>query len=486
MIRVFVNLIRLPVTLVLILVVALLRSCGAKISLRWLLSQCGPSFVKFGQTLSVRPDIVGPEYAAELAGLRDDMKQFSSVQARKIIEKELGRSVQSCFKQFEDIPVAAASVAQVHKAKTHDGKQVAVKILRPNVARDFALDMMLFYWVAYFFSLFRTNKRLRLVEVVDTFAATVRKELDLRMEAAAASKLASNLKSDKDVRVPTIFWSFTSQRVMTSSWVDGVPIHHTEALEKAGHNCKVLAKRMYLNFLNQAYRDGFFHADIHPGNVLVQQDGTIAVVDFGIMGILSDETKFFVAEILRGFLISDYDYVAKVHFDAGYVPADQNLDDFALACRAIGEPILDLPAKDISLAKLLALLFKISEAFNMHTQPQLLLLQKTLVTIEGVCHELDPDINLWECARPWVTNWAKEHMSAKAQVKRNLGQLQQFMCHLPEKLSHLNTSLEGQIADGMKLHPQTIEQLDRPRKRRDLVTWGLLATILTLVGIQYL
>lgn len=402
-----------------------------------LLQKLGPSYIKLGQTLSVRPDIVGEDIAKELTLLQDNIPPFSTKKAVAIIEKETGKTLDHSFSHFEEQAIAAASVAQVHKAITIDGKTVAVKILRPGIVKAFYKDIKVFYMLAGWISLFKKAKRLRLKEVVFTFEKTVRRETDLRMEAASASQLAKNCARDSDVHIPLIFWPLTSQKMMTSEWVEGSHILDIEALEKLNISRREIARKLAVNFFNQVYRDGFFHADTHPGNLLIDTSGRLVMVDFGIMGRLDEATRIFVAKILHGFLVGDYDAVAKVHFDAGYVPAHQNREEFAIACRAIGEPILGLSASQVSVAKLLALLFKVTEDFEMETQPQLLLLQKTMVLVEGIGAALYPEVNLWQLAEGWIEDWAKENLSPIAEAKRQAAKMAEQLLTLPETMHKL-------------------------------------------------
>lgn len=406
------------------------------------LKKLGPSFVKFGQALSVRADIVGEDIATELTSLQDRMSPFANKLAIATIEKEMGRKVDEVFLEFGGHPVAAASIAQVYRAILQDGTIVAVKIIRPGIERKFKNDLALFYFLAKVISWMPSCKRLRPLEVVDVFAKTVRKELDLRLEAASAAQLRDNCKNDDGVYIPRIFWEYTAQNVLVMEWVDGISINDTKALLEAGHDLKIISERLAVAFLNQAFRDGFFHADTHPGNLFVDKHGNIVPVDFGIMGRLDQETRMFVAEILRGFLTADYMHVAKVHFDAGYVPADKSIYDFAIACRAIGEPIIGLPAGQVSIAKLLALLFKVTKDFDMQTQPQLLLLQKTMVLMEGVGMQLYPDVNMWQMAEGWIGSWAAENMSAKAHIKKSLQELFLLLKKLPQRLKDLDSMIE--------------------------------------------
>jgi len=402
------------------------------------LEKLGPSFIKFGQALSVRGDVVGDEVAKSLSRLQDKMSPFSTKKAIATIEKELGSKLNDVFAEFEGKSVAAASIAQVHKGVTKDGEVVAIKILRPGIEKKFKRDIDLLYFVAKIISKFSTFKRLRLIEVIDVFADTVRKELDLRIEAACASELRENCKNDEAVYIPKVFWEYNARRVMVLEWVDGIPINDKEALLKAGHDLQVISERLAITFLNQTFRDGFFHADIHPGNLFVDKAGNIVQVDFGIMGSLDKKTRIYVAEILRGFLSGDYQHVAQVHFDAGYVNQDKSVHDFALACRAIGEPIMGLPANKVSIAKLLTLLFKVTEDFEMSTQPQLILLQKTMVLIEGVGQSLYPEANMWQMADGWIKEWAKNNLGPSAMLKDGLKDLLSIFKTLPQRLKELD------------------------------------------------
>jgi ubiquinone biosynthesis protein len=406
------------------------------------LERLGPSFVKFGQALSVRADIIGQDIATALESLQDRMPPFSTTRAIATIEKELEKPLVDIFKEFADKPVAAASIAQVHKAILKDGKVVAVKIIRPGIERKFKHDVALFYFIARILSWIPSCKRLRPIAVVDVFARIVKKELDLRLEAASASQIRENCKNDEGVYIPQIFWEYTARHVLVMEWVEGITINDKDALVRAGHNLKTISERLAIAFLNQAYRDGFFHADIHPGNLFVDKEGRIVPVDFGIMGRLDKSTRIYVAEILRGFLTADYMYVAQLHFDAGYVPADKSVYDFALACRAIGEPVIGLPANQISIGKLLAMLFKVTEDFQMQTQPQLLLLQKTMVLIEGVGMQLYPHVNMWQMAEGWIGSWVNDNMGFEAHAKETLRDLYHVLKNLPKRLRELDKIIE--------------------------------------------
>lgn len=442
----------------------------------------GPSFIKLGQTLSTRADVVGDDIAADLAMLRDRLPPFPSEKARNIVETGLGKPLEQLFSFFEDVPVAAASIAQVHKATTTEGKPVAVKILRPGIEKAFARDIALFLWIARMLETLRPSmRRLKPMEVMKTFQHSVRMEMDLRLEAAAASELKENCKHDEGFYVPEVDWQRTSRRILTLEWVDGIAINDKEKLIAAGHNPEKLAGQLAIVFFNQAYRDGYFHADLHPGNLFVNARSEIVPVDFGIMGRLDKQTKVYVAEILRGFLKKDYQRVAQVHFTAGYVPSHQSLGDFQQACRSIGEPIVGLPLNKISIAHLLAQLFKITEDFEMETQPQLLLLQKTMVLVEGVGGILNPEANMWKLAEPWIERWATQNLSPQAHMKDMAGHLSTLVRNLPEHLNRLESLSYCFTKEGIKLHPDTLRKLKKRRYPPFFFTKILLLTAIVVV-----
>lgn len=443
----------------------------------------GPSFIKLGQTLSTRADVVGDIIASDLAMLRDRLPPFPSIQARALIASDLGKPIDILYSHFEDTPVAAASIAQVHKATTTDGKLVAVKILRPGIEKAFARDIALFLWIAHMIERLRPSlRRLKPMEVMKTFQHSVRLEMDLRFEAAAASELKENCRNDPGFYVPEVDWQRTSHRVLTLEWVEGIPIDNKAALVAAGHDPAKLAGQLAIIFFNQAYRDGYFHADLHPGNLFVNKKGDIVPVDFGIMGRLDKDTKIYVAEILRGFLKKDYHRVAQVHFTAGYVPSHQSMGDFQQACRSIGEPIVGRPINQISIAHLLAQLFKITEDFEMETQPQLLLLQKTMVLVEGVGGILNPDANMWKLAEPWIEAWAKEHLSPQAHMKNIASNIAQLLRHLPEQVHHLEHVSNCFTDKGLKLHPETLRQLNNT-PTSPVSSWKIVVVSSIVAGI---
>lgn len=404
------------------------------------LERLGPSYIKLGQTLSTRPDIIGVELAADLASLRDNLPPFPAREARRIVEEDLGAPIDTLFAAFDDEPVAAASIAQVHRATLHDGKRVAVKILRPGIHRRFKRDLDFFRWGACIIERRRPHlRRLKPVEVVQTLEESVIFELDLRYEAAAMQEMHANIQkhSDTGFRVPNVEWRMVSERVLVSEWIDGAPIH-----EAATHNPDALLATLSQAFFRHVFRDGFFHADMHPGNLFVDAKGDLVAVDFGIMGRLEWRERIFIAEIFRGFLNEDYKRVAEAHFKAGYVPAHHSVERFAQAAMAIAKPILDRPVHEISLAKLLGQLFNVAETFEMETQPQLLLLQKTLVVVEGVGRMLNPNVNMWEMARPPIEEWARDTFSLRGRAHHAAQELRELAVMVPLLLKRLEEALK--------------------------------------------
>jgi ubiquinone biosynthesis protein len=372
------------------------------------LTRLGPAYLKLGQFLATRPDVVGVAMARDLESLQDRLPPFSQSEAEVVIAQSLERPVAQAFVSLGP-PVAAASIAQVHRGETErDGvrKSVAVKVLRPNVASRFRRDLGDFFFVAHNAEAHSAEaRRLRLIEVINTMSRSVAMEMDLRLEAAALSEMAENTKADPDFRVPAVDWDRTAKDVLTLEWIDGTPLHDRTTLEAKSFDLKHLSHAVIQTFLRHALRDGFFHADMHPGNLFVDADGKLTFVDFGIMGRLGPKERRFLAEILYGFITRNYQRVAEVHFEAGYVPSHHSVENFAQAIRAIGEPIHNRAADEISMAKLLMLLFEVTGLFDMRTRPELLLLQKTMVVVEGVARTLDPAFNMWKTAEPVVGDW---------------------------------------------------------------------------------
>ncbi|MEO9897328.1 MAG: 2-polyprenylphenol 6-hydroxylase [Paracoccaceae bacterium] len=379
------------------------------------LTALGPAYIKFGQVLSTRPDVVGDKMALQLRVLQDKLPPFSVEEAKAEIEKELGLPVDQIFSEFSE-PVAAASIAQVHRARlASTGEDVAVKILRPGVERAFQKDVDAFYLAAGIVDFFApAARRLRPIEVIEHFDGVVQGELDLRLESASASEFAANTKDDAGFDLPKIKWDHSSRRVMTMSWVDGAPLGDNDAIDAAGHDRVDLGERVLKLFLMHALRDGFFHADMHQGNMKVAQNGDIIAYDFGIMGHIDEYTRRVYAEILFGFIRRDYQRVAEVHFEAGYVPADKDVDEFARALRAVGEPIFGMDASHISMGSLLSYLFEVTERFGMETRTELILLQRTMVVVEGVARSLNPTINIWQVASPVVGSYIEKSVGPRA------------------------------------------------------------------------
>lgn len=379
------------------------------------LTRLGPSYVKVGQFLATRPDIVGMGAAIDLERLQDRVPPFPQDEAVRVVEAALGKPLRALFTAFS-APVAAASIAQVHRAHVLDAdgteRVLAVKIMRPGVRERFQRDLDVMRVVArVIHALSPKAERLRPREVVEILARSVTMEMDFRLEAAAMSELADNTRGDADFRVPRPDWELTGRDVLTSEWIEGIRLNDRAAIVAAGHNPAALGRTVIQTFLRQAIGDGFFHADMHPGNLFVDANGLLVAVDFGIMGRLSPRERRFLAEILLGFILRDYRRVAQVHFEAGYVPAHHSVDDFAQAIRAIGEPIHQRKADEISMAKVLTLLFDITALFDMRTRTELVMLQKTMVVVEGVARSLDPQLDMWTGAEPVVRSW----------VARNLG-----------------------------------------------------------------
>jgi len=399
------------------------------------LQSMGTTFIKLGQFLATRPDIIGNDLSKQLETLQDKLPPFPLTKAKTIIKNELGEEMFNSLINISE-PVAAASIAQVHKAQIKENgtiKDVAIKILRPDIKKTFndEIDaLMLFAFIVE--SIIKKTKRLKLIEVVFLLKEITNLEMDLRFEAAAANEYAENTKNDIGFNVPNIYWNYTSENVMTLDWVEGISIRETKALQNKNIDTNKISSDIIQHFLRHAIRDGFFHADMHQGNIFIDNNGQIIPIDFGIMGRLDKLSKRFLAEILFGFIERDYKKVAEVHLVAGLVPKDVPVDDLAQALRSIGEPIFGQSVKDISGGKLLKQLFDVTAKFNMQTQPQLLMLQKTMVVVEGVARKLNPNTNIWETSKPVLENWLKETKNPINSINDTLKNTSEAIKRLPE------------------------------------------------------
>ena len=456
------------------------------------LETLGPTFIKLGQALSTRPDLLGDQMAADLTDLQDSLDPFPGYEARAIIEAELGAPIDALFEEFDDRPVAAASIAQVHFARTKGsddapGHEVAVKVLRPHVQDSFHRDFDMFYWLAELLEAARPElRRLKPVESVRSLEETVQLEMDLRFEAAAAAELAENFEGDPTFHIPEVYWTLTSQRVLTSERISGTPVDEREALIEAGLDPDDVIAKCAAIFFNMVFRDGLFHGDLHPGNLFVGEDGTIIAVDFGIMGRVDKKTRRYLAEMLIAFLTGDYRWAAQVHFDAGWVPGHKSVDAFTQACRSIAEPILGLPQDQISMAHLLAQLFQVTEYFDMETQPQLLQLQKTMLLIEGTGRRLNPQANMWMIAEPLIEEWVTENMGPKARVQEAVEDVAGAVQRLPGVIAGLEKTVTAINEGGIRLHPDTLDAF-RGRRRNggnSALPWAIavLATVVAVIA----
>ncbi len=490
------------------------------------LNRLGPSYVKLGQFLATRPDIVGVDMARALSALKDDMPPFSTEEARAILSDNLNEAAGELFESFSD-SVAAASIAQVHKARvrisvdddrpaaggkadasvappqdepveggdagTGEYREVAVKVLRPDVRRRFARDLTSFYAAARLIERVSPEaRRLKPVAVVETLERSVILEMDLRLEAAALSEMADNTAAEEDFRVPAVDWRLTGRDVLVTEWIHGIKMKDLDAIDEAGFDRRAIAATVVQSFLRHALRDGFFHADMHEGNLFIDAAGHLVAVDLGIMGRLGHKERRFLAEILFGFIRRDYQRVAEVHFEAGYVPAIHSVEDFAQALRAIGEPIHGQRASDISMAKLLGLLFEITDIFDMETRPELIMLQKTMVVVEGVARQLDPEFDMWSAAEPVVSDWMTRHVGPVGQLEqaaRGISAVGRLAGQLPELASRaerLSAELDRMSDEGLRLDAETIRAVAREESRQNrgerLALWLIAISAALIAG----
>ena len=431
------------------------------------LQELGPAFIKLGQSLSVRGDLLGDAIARDLAQLQDRLPSFPAREARAVVEAELERPVGELFAAFEDKPVAAASISQVHFAVTPEGEEVAVKILRPGIELAIERDLDFLVWLAEWAERVRPAlRRYRPLDSVRMLAATTRREMDLRLEAAAAAEFRQNCAEDEGFKVPRVDWRRTGRRVATFERVSGLRADERDNLIAHGQDPDAILAQAAVVFFNQVFRDGFFHADMHPGNMLIDAEGRIVALDFGIMGRIDLAMRRHLAEILVGFLTRDYRRVAAVFFTAGFVPAHQDEAAFQQACRALGEPILDLPLNEISIGRLLGQLLTVAEQFEMEQQPQLVLLQKTMAVSEGVGRALNPNVNIWQVAQPLVESWIRANLGPEAQLRHAVGEGLAMFRALPVLVA--------------RLERVAAEQHRGERPRRDGRDWRWLAPVAAL------
>jgi ubiquinone biosynthesis protein len=460
------------------------------------LTRLGPSYVKLGQFLATRPDIVGAVLARDLETLQDKMPPFPQAKAEEVVARALNQPLTEAFAAFGPA-IAAASIAQVHRAEiaTDDGHRVvAVKVLRPGIEQRFKVDLDAFAFAARTAeALSAEARRLRLQEVVATLARSVTFEMDLRFEAAALSEMADNTRDDPDFHVPAVDWDRTAREVLTLEWIEAIPLHDKERLLAAGHDLAHLARAVIQSFLRHALRDGFFHADMHPGNLFVDANGDLVAVDFGIMGRLGANERRFLAEILLGFITRNYRRTAEVHFEAGYVPAEHSIDSFAQAIRAIGEPIHNRTAEEISMARLFMLLFEITALFDMRTRPELLLLQKTMVVVEGVGRALDPRLDMWAVAEPVVREWITRNLGPAGQIEdatEGVREVGRFLGEVPGLLARGATLLarfDAITRDGLLLSSETVARMARIEAQRGRgTTTALWIIVVLLAALVYL
>ena len=448
------------------------------------LQEIGPAAIKLGQSLSTRPDLVGAAAAANLSQLQDNLPPAQFALIRQTIETSFEMPLESLYSEFDEVPVGAASIAQVHRAVTTEGRQVAVKVLRPGIEEEFTRAIETYEWAAAHVEAYGGEAaRLRPRLVVAHFRQWTQRELDLQREAASASELKENMVAEPGYHVPEIDWRRTARRVLTLDWLDGVKLNDRDALVAEGQDCKELAAILVRAFLRQAVVDGFFHADLHHGNLFALPDGRIAAIDFGIMGRIDRRARVWLAEILYGLITGDYRRVAEIHFEAQYVPPHHNVDEFATALRAAGEPIRGLPVKDISVGRMLESLFSITRDFDMPTQPHLLLLQKSMVMNEGVATALDPDINMWETAEPFLREWIRGELGPEAYYADRIVDVVRAL----KKLPHLIDKIDASFPEPGAAPPpppmariDIVEPRDWPAYAAAVLLAAALATVATL------
>jgi ubiquinone biosynthesis protein len=460
------------------------------IRLRLALESLGPIFIKFGQMLSTRKDLLPNDIAIELSKLQDKVPPFEFKKVKQTIENAYSKKISSVFKEFNEKPVASASVAQVHFAILHNGEKVAVKILRPNIESEVKKDIKLLHLIAnILYKIWSDGKRLKPDEVVSEFERHTQSELNLLLEAGHCSHLGENFKDKKLLVVPSVFWDYCHEKVMVMERMDGIPISNIDAIKKNKINLSELAKNGVEIFFTQVFRDGFFHADMHPGNIQVAKSGKYIAMDFGIMGTLNDQDKLYLAKNFAAFFKRDYREVARVHIESGWVPAETSIDEFENAIRSVCEPIFNKPLKDISFGKLLIRLFQTSKKFNMEIQPQLTMLQKTLLNVEGLGRELDPNLDLWVTARPFLENWLKEQIGPKNLINRIKKEFPNWVDIAPQLPTLLHAYLNNHNKDSYTIIEKDIRKsIEGIKLRQDriILVMILLFMVITLTVLTFI
>ena len=425
----------------------------------------GPAAIKLGQTLATRPDLVGEDAVHNLLSLQDSLPPVPFDKVEASIRSTFVQPLEEIFAEIDPVPVGSASIAQVHRALTSDGRPVAVKVLRPGIREQFARDIQTYEWAAaHLEALGGEAARLRPRLVVANLKRWTNRELDLRREAASASELAEAMAPIEGYHIPAIDWDRTNGQVMTIEWIDGIKISEVDKLRAAGHDLKELAQRLVLAFLHQAIDAGFFHADMHQGNLFVRGDGTIVAIDFGIMGRIDRRARLWLAEILYGLTTGNYRRVAEIHFEAQYVPSYHSVDEFATALRAVGEPMRGKPVSELSVGQMLDGLFAITRDFDMQTQPHLLLLQKTMVMVEGIATQLDPEINMWDTSAPYVRAWIRDELGPEAVIADRLREDAETLLRLPELIRRIE---ERYPAKGGAPEPPPLPDVELVWERRE-------------------
>ena len=461
------------------------RKDSQAVRIRHALEELGPIYVKFGQALSTRKDILPDDIADELVKLQDRVPPFANDIAKNIIETELEMSIAEAFAEFDPTPLASASVAQVHTAVLHTGESVIVKVLRPNIEKQIQSDIGLLYELAHFAEKFWPDaKRLRATEVVSEFEKTTLDELDLIREAANAAKLRRNFENSAQLYIPEVYWAFTRKNVMVMERIHGIPVGEIEQLKREGANFKVLAERGVEIFFTQVFRDNFFHADMHPGNIFVEIPDKYIAVDFGIVGTLSLSDQRYLAENFLAFFNRDYRKVAEMHVESGWVPSTTRIEEFESAIRSVCEPIFEKPLKDISFGQLLLRLFQTARRFDMVVQPQLVLLQKTLLNIEGLGRQLYPELDLWQTAKPYLEQWFHDRMGPKAKINKLIKQFPEFAEQFPEVPSLIYKALNNAAQAQQQADAQHRELLKLRQQINDNHTSTVWAIIISTLVIS--